>query len=206
LINITVLALHREGHFLLVFFLEEPWMNTSILTIVLASTVLAGQSAAPAWQTNYSQAQEKAAAQQKPLAVFFGSGANGWVKAVSDGSPAAEVKNVLADKYICVYADTATPAGKKLAQDFAITANSGVVIGDRTGSFQSFWHQGSLSNQNLTRYLQKYADPSVVVRTTETAGSSRTSFYPPSSSEGNWGSSPFEPSYCPSCSNARSRR
>ncbi len=32
-------------------------MNTSILTVVVAGALLAGQNAAPNWQENYSQAQ-----------------------------------------------------------------------------------------------------------------------------------------------------
>ena len=87
---------------------------------------------------------------------------------------------LLADKYVCVYADTASPAGKALAAMFDVQRDQGVVLSDRTGATQAFWHQGQLSNQNLARYLQKYADDQTVVRTTETVNMSRTSFYPSS--------------------------
>ena len=179
-------------------------MNTSIL--VLAGALLAGQTATPTWHGNYGQAQQQAAAQKKPLVVVFGSGANGWAKVVRAESPAADVTKMLSDSYICVYIDTASPAGKKIAQSFDITGNVGIVISDRAGTTQAFWHPGDMSNQNMVRYLQKYADPQVVVRGTETASNtSRTSFYPASASEEGT-AAPASSSYCPSCNNVRSRR
>ena len=63
---------------------------------------------------------------------------------------------------------------------FEIRRGQGVVLSDRTAATQAFWHQGQLSNQSLTRYLQKYGDDQTVVRTTETVNMSRTSFYPSS--------------------------
>jgi hypothetical protein len=176
-------------------------MNTSILTVVLTGALLAGQNGTPAWQTDYAKVQEQSAAQKKPLAVVFGSGVDGWAKVVRDNG-SAEIGKLMAEKYLCVYVDTATPAGKKLAERFGINGSVGIVLGDREGTTQAFWHQGDLPGQTLTRLLQKYADPQTVVRTTETV-TSRTSFYP-SEIDLN-GSSPFD-SYCPSCNNGRSRR
>lgn len=198
-----------EVSFLSVFLLlEEPELNTSILTVVMTSALLAGQNGSPAWQNDYSKAQKQSAAQQTPLAVVFGSGANGWSKVVREASPGADVTKLLAEKYICVYIDTATPAGKKRAQEFGIDGATGVVLSDRAGLLQAFWHQGDMSSQNMARYLVKYADPRVVVNGTETANTTRTSFYPANNnSEINLqGSTPFD-SYCPSCNGGgRSRR
>jgi len=188
-------------------------MNTSILTVALASMVLTGQNAAPTWQTNYSQAQQQGTAQSKPLVVVFGSGPNGWSKVVRDASPTAEVTQLMGDKYVCVYVDTASPAGKQTAQNFGIAGNTGLVISDRTGSLQAFWHQGDVSGETVGRVLTRYSDPQRSVRTTET-NTSRTSFYPSSSPEQptsvqggtvNWGANGGG-SYCPSCNNARGRR
>lgn len=182
-------------------------LNTSILTAVLASALLAGQNAAPNWQSNYSQAAQQGAQQKKPLAVVFGSGANGWEKISRDGSPASEAKQLLASKYICVYVDTTTPAGQKLAKDFDITGGVGMVLSDRTGAVQAFWHQGDLANQSLVQYLQKYSDSQRVVSTTETATTTRLSFYP-SDANGTVinGTSGVPADYCPSCNNYRGRR
>jgi hypothetical protein len=183
-------------------------MNTSILTVVLGGMLLAGQNATPTWQENYGQAQLDSTAQNKPLAVVFGSGANGWTKVIREAPPAPEVMQALADKYICVYVDTSTPAGKKLAEGFGITSNLGLVISDRTGQLQAFWHQGDMSNDVMTRSLQRYASSQSAVTRTETFNTSRSSFYPASEATGSslGGASPFGSSYCPSCNNARGHR
>ena len=180
-------------------------MNTPILAVVLAGAALAGQNA-PAWQPNYAQAQQMGRSQNKPLAIVFGYGADGWMQVV-DGNASPELRKLLTDKYVCVYADTATPAGKKLAQDFALTGRVGLVLSDAAGSTQAFWHQGSLPSQSLTPYLQKYADPRTVVQSTETFSATRTSYYPPSTVESLGGlTTPADASYCPNCQNVRGRR
>jgi hypothetical protein len=156
------------------------------------------------WQPSYVQGQKMSMEMKKPLAVAFGSGANGWTKLVRDAAPAAEITQVLADKYVCVFVDTATPAGKKMAEEFGFTQPTGIVLSDRTGSVQAFWHQGDMTNQSMETYLTKYADPNVKIQRTETASTSRTSFYPSTEAEGTWGMSGS--SYCPSCGNVRGRR
>ena len=183
-------------------------MNTVIVSMVLASALLAGQTAAaPTFQTSYVQAQQQSAAQKKPLAVVFGSGSNGWAKVVRDAAPSAEVNTLLAEQYICVYVDTTSPAGTRLANDFAIQNGVGIVLSDRAASLQAFWHQGDLTNAALQSYLQKYSAPEIAVRGTETT-TTRTSFYPPETSGAgavNW-QNMTNSSYCPSCNNVRSRR
>lgn len=187
-------------------------MNTSILTVVLTGALLAGQNGSPTWQNSYSSAQRVAAQQQKPVLVVVGNGADGWKQVIRDASP--EAMQVLAQKYVCVYVDAATPAGRQLAQSFEING-SGLVISDRTGTLQAFWHQGSLNGEAVAQVLTRYSDPQFSVRTTET-NASRTSYYPSDTSStgyqqpgaggavnwGNYGGG----SYCPSCNNARGRR
>ena len=148
-------------------------MNTSIWTIVLANALLA-----PGWHESYSRAQQEAAEQKKPLAVVFGTGANGWTKVVRTEGPSADVTKLLSESYVRLYVDTASPEGQRVARNFGISGSVGLVISDRDGSVQAFWHQGDLTNSSLERYLQKYADPNVVVRGTETVPSVRTSYYP----------------------------
>jgi len=55
----------------------------------------------------------------------------------------------------------------------------GVVISDRTGQLQAFRHAGELNGSELVSRLQRYADGSRVVTTTDTLTSGRTSFYGP---------------------------
>ena len=159
-------------------------MNTAILTVVLTCALLAGQNGTSIWQNDYSKAQEQAAIQKKPLVVVFGSGAEGWVKVVR-GAPTPDLTSLLADKYVCVYVDTTSPVGRKLAQDFEISGNLGLVISDQAGTSQAFWHQGDLTTKAIVHYLEKYSDPRVAVRGTETVNMLRTSFYPPDASHGN---------------------
>ena len=159
-------------------------MNTAILTVVLTGALLVGQSGTPIWQNDYSKAQEQAAIQKKPLVVVFGSGAEGWVKVVRE-APTLDLTSLLADKYVCVYVDTTSPVGRKLAQDFEITGNLGLVISDHAGTSQAFWHQGDLTTKTMLHYLEKYSDPRVAVRGTETVNMLRTSYYPPDASQGN---------------------
>jgi hypothetical protein len=132
----------------------------------------------PVWLTSYTDAQKHSAQLKKPLAIVFGPGAKGWTKVVRDGAPTDEVSKLLAEQYACVYVDTASPAGKKLAHDFKIYAEMGLVVGDRAGESQAFWHQGDLTNDYLSYYLKRYADPSYVALATETVTVSRTSYYP----------------------------
>jgi len=159
-------------------------MNTAILTVVLTGALLAGQNGTVTWQNDYSKAQEEGAAQKKPLVVVFGYGANGWVKVIRE-APTPDLTKLLADKYVCVYVDTASPAGRKLAEDFGITGNLGLVISDQVGTSQAFWHQGDLANKTMFHYLEKYGDPGVPIRATETVNTVRTSYYPSEASPGN---------------------
>jgi hypothetical protein len=151
-------------------------MNTSILTVVLAGALLAGQNGTPTWQNSYATAQKMGTEQQKPVLVVIGSGANGWTKVIREAAPSPEVAQMLA-KYVCVYVDAATPEGKKLAQSFEITG-SGLVISDRTGAYQAFWHRGDVTNQNMARYLETFADPRTMVKATATVNTIRDSAYP----------------------------
>jgi hypothetical protein len=152
-------------------------MNTSILTVVLAGALLAGQNGTPTWQNSYTAAQKMGTEQQKPVLVVIGTGENGWSKVLRE-APSPEVTELLAKKYVCAYVDTATPEGKKLAQSFEITGN-GLVISDRACSYQAFWHQGDLTNQQMARCLETCADPRMVVRSTATLTTIRDSSYPP---------------------------
>jgi hypothetical protein len=180
-------------------------MNTVMIT-VLGSMLLAGQSATPTWQKSYSQARLQSSAQSKPIAVMFGSSSNGWMNVVKDAAPTEEVTRLLTDKYICCYVDTTSPKGKQLAENFGITADTGMVISDRTGQLQAFWHQGDMSSNDLTSCLTKFSTDRPIT-TTETNRTVRTSNYPPSAESGsNMYSNPFSSSYCPSCGNARGRR
>lgn len=121
----------------------------------------------PVWLNDYSLALKKGQNENKPLAVFIGSGKNGWDKVSKDGSLAKEVRQVLAENYVCVYLDLKENEGWRLAYAFEITEGSGLVISNRKGHLQAFRHQGDLEKSDLERYLRRYADPNREVRQTE---------------------------------------
>lgn len=168
-------------------------MRTSILAFVLLGAApVVGFSQSPTWQTDYSAAQQKAVAQQKPLAVVFGNGANGWQQ-VAGGSLTADASQMLGNKYVCCYVDTATPVGQAMARKFEVNGQIGIVISDRTGNLQAFWHEGALPADAFASYLTRYADPQRRATTTDTNRTSRTSNYPPQGVQAGAG-------YCPTCS------
>jgi len=100
--------------------------------------------------------------------VFVGYGKNGWNRVSQEGALGQEVKRLLERNYICVYIDTNLQAGKQMASAFEIVKGTGLVVSDHTGKYQAFYHQGDLPNDQLLRYLRKYAEPNRIVRATET--------------------------------------
>ena len=133
-------------------------MHTFMALLALTGTLsTANISTNPAWLDDYGTAQARVTAVGKPMAVFVGSGQDGWTKVVRDGVVSAEVKKLLADRYVCLYVDTDTRAGKTLAGAFQV-ASRGLVISDRAGASQAFSLSGDLTGAELARTLQKYAD------------------------------------------------
>src|SRR5438132_2186411 len=125
--------------------MEEQHMRTSILALAIAAVApCLAQAQSPTWQTNYAAALLKSVQQQKPLAVVFGEGTDGW-KQLGGGTFSAEARRSLAEQYVSCYVDTTTPDGKALARQFGLTTPIGLVISDRTGALQAFWHQGPLA-------------------------------------------------------------
>lgn len=156
-------------------------MYTSIALVALAGVSVAPTDVpAPQWVFDYWQGQERAQQEGRPLAVFIGRGAGGHERIARDGRVSDEVRQLLADRYVPVYVDSSSRAGRELASQFGITQGSGLVISDRSGEVQAFNHDGSLTEADLERNLRRYADPNVVVRTTESNRVSRTSYYPES--------------------------
>jgi hypothetical protein len=184
-------------------------MYTSILLVVL-STAPAADLTAPSWSTDYFAASKLSATAKKPLAVVLGSGDAGYDKLDRDGKLTDEAKGLLASKYVCVYVDTDTPEGKKLARAFEMPNGRGIVISDRSGDVQAFRHEGTLASRELVQKLERYGDPDRVPRVTETTDSQRTSYYaPPTGTATAPAYAPpayypsFNPGYCPSCSRGR---
>jgi hypothetical protein len=154
-------------------------MNT--LVIVLSAVLGQTGDAPMLGQKDYAQAQKMAAQNNKPMAVFLNQGKTGDNKLITDGL-SDRAKEILAKNYIAVMVDTTTPEGRDLAKAFEIRNGQGLILSDRGGAMQALWYQGTLTNQDLIRNLEKYTNLTNV-RMTEVAG--RASMYPPADESGN---------------------
>jgi hypothetical protein len=153
-------------------------MYTSLTLFALSGIMAATPT--PSWQKDYDSARRVGKSEGKPLAVFIGSGPKGYEKIADDGKLDRQAQTTLARKYVCLYVDIKREAGERLARAFRL--DSGIVISDRTGSIQAFRHEGSLPNRDLNRYLERFSDPDLEVRTTTTHTTERLSYYPPAES------------------------
>ena len=128
-------------------------MYTSL--IVLAMVGASADLTGPSWQT-YSQASQRVDVEKKPVAVFLGSGQRGWEQVA--GSLGVDAEQVLAASYVCAYVDTSTSEGQKLARAFQMPNGVGVVLSDRKGETQAYWHNGELPQTDLVRQLVRHSN------------------------------------------------
>jgi len=143
-------------------------MYIMMTVIALASGITPGNLLGkPAWNDDYAQALKKVADLKKPMAVFVGSGKDGWGKVLQDGAIKPEVYKLLAAQFVCLYVDTDTVTGKAIAAQFQVAAR-GLIISDRTGTSQAYSLSGSLSATELTETLTKYSEKDRDVQTTTT--------------------------------------
>ena len=124
--------------------------------------------AMPEWLQKYDQAKEHGRKEKKPVAVFFGSGNEGWHRVSRAGELDADVNRILAEDYICLYVNTDDLDARELAAAFDIADGPGIVISSRSGQLQAFRHEGNLENEDLASYLRRSADPRRAVQFTET--------------------------------------
>ena len=154
-------------------------MFTSTLVIALAGFLATTALESPSWHADYDSAQRLGREEHKPLAVFIGCGKAGWNRVSQDGQLGKDVKRLLAKNYIFVYIDTDVKAGKDLASAFEVPEGLGLIVSDHSGKYQAFRHEGDLPSEHLLRYLNRYADPERIVRTTDTNPRERVSSYVP---------------------------
>lgn len=161
--------------------------------MLLALLPQADAAPAPTWLQNYGTARAEARAAERPVLVILAAGENGYQKIAREGTISPAASSLLADRFVCVHVDSKSEEGQKLAKAFGLSKDLGIIISDKSGKYQAFFHEGNLSNVNLVRYLQRYGDPNRVFVTTET-------------NPGDHGpaSAPACPT-CSSCSNGRCR-
>jgi hypothetical protein len=141
-------------------------MHTLMAVIALTTGLsTANVQSNPAWLTDYGTARAHVTAVGKPMAVFVGSGQDGWSKVVRDGSLSPAARKLLTEKYVCLYVNTETTSGRNLAGAFQV-ASRGLVISDRAGTAQAYSLSGDLTGTELVQTLEKYSDREI--RSTET--------------------------------------
>jgi Protein of unknown function, DUF255 len=128
--------------------------TTSCLFALLVSGAL---NPAPSWNHDYAQALTQAQAAKKPVAVFIGSGADGWKAVCEDGKPSFAVRRLLADRYVCVYVDADHPAQESLARSFEAGKSPMVVLSSQNHRYQAYRHSGKLTNASLAGALGRHA-------------------------------------------------
>src|SRR5438094_6788851 len=130
------------------------------------------------WKESYFEAPDHGQKVNRPLAVFVGTGATGFQQIVQNGGFSSDVRKILANEYIPVYLDADQAENQRLIRDLGITSKKGLILSDRECGSQAFFHDGTLSETELRSQLWRFADPSIVVRSTATTSSGRYSFYP----------------------------
>ncbi len=141
-------------------------MHTSVLLVALLGPGAAPHMASEAleWQTSYQAALVKARETGKPVAILVGAGLKGWQNVTTE-ELSAEARKLLTSEYICVYLDVSQPKGRALANALEINTDKGLVLSTKDAKSQAFWHNGSLTNFELARCLQRYAVTGAVTRT-----------------------------------------
>jgi hypothetical protein len=158
-------------------------MYTSLGILALAGSLVA-PTPTPApdlvWWRDYHAALQKGAKEQKPLAVFVGAGQGGYYKLTQEGQLNDSIRSYLTESYVCVYLDVTNKSQEDLIKALAVTKGNGLVISDRTGGLQAFYHDGQLSEAALAGHLKHFAEPNLNISTTVT--NQRISYYPTGSS------------------------
>jgi hypothetical protein len=149
-------------------------MYTSVGILVLTFLT---PSPRPEWHNDYWSAMKTGERQQKPLAVFIGKGDAGFRNLTGEGPFSDGVRKILAERYICVYLNLDNARCRELAREFEINRGNGLVISDRTGRIQAYHHDGVLGQEELSRKLEHFSNPQLVVQQTESNTVRRVSYY-----------------------------
>ena len=106
---------------------------------------------APAWQHDYREARALGSRENKPLVVVIGSGKTDWANLAKPAEQDGSINQTLRSSYVCLFVDTDTTEGQRLARSFEISG-PGVVISDRTGEFQAYRSAGELPAEDMLEH------------------------------------------------------
>src|SRR5262249_16616743 len=109
------------------------------------------------WTYDYDLALQRGRAANKPVAVFIGTGKDGWKAICEEGEMGPEVRRRLADHYVCVDVDAGRASQQEMAQSFEAGRSPLVVLSTRDRAYQAYRHSGALGNASLAKALRRYA-------------------------------------------------
>ena len=127
------------------------------ISFLLAWEVVGLPTLPSGWNHDYSLALRQARAAKKPLAVFIGTGRDGWKAVSAEGDLGPEVRRLLAEEYVCLYVDAGRAAHKELAQSFEAGRAPLLVLSTRCRTYQAYRHEGAQANVNLAVALRRHA-------------------------------------------------
>ena len=109
------------------------------------------------WIYDYDLALQRARAGNKQVAVFIGTGKDGWKAICEEGDMGPEVRRLLADHYTCVYVDASLPRQQELVKSFKADKPPLLVLSTRDRVYQAYRHSGALGNASLAQALRRHA-------------------------------------------------
>ena len=127
------------------------------IAYLLALQVVGLPTAPSNWNYDYDLALRRARAANKPVAIFIGTGKDGWKALCEEGDMGQEVRSLLAEHYVCVYVDASLATQKELVQSFEADRPPLVVLSSRDRIYQAYRHSGVLGNASLAKALQRHA-------------------------------------------------
>ncbi len=138
-------------------------MFTTSMTAAMIAGLFASGSiiGLPEWTDSYGNAMAQAGEKNKPVAVFLAVG--DMTTLLNGKALGSDAMKSLKTDYIAVRIDTTTADGKKMAAAFGMT--QGVILSDRSGKQMALKHEGTLTPEQASEYLTKYATVSTVVTT-----------------------------------------
>jgi hypothetical protein len=131
------------------------------IAYLLALHVVGLPTVPPNWNYDYELALQRAGAANKPVAVFIGTGKDGWKAICKEGELGQDVRRLLAEHYVCLYVDASRAAQKELAQSFEAGKSPLVVLSSRNRAYQAYRHAGALDNASLAKALLRHATEEV---------------------------------------------
>src|SRR5204863_4463155 len=107
-------------------------------------------------------------------AIVVGNGIKGWQEISKNGDLDKDVRELLDAHFVCVYLDSSTDSGKKMANALAVGSGPALIIGDRSGTNQAFRYKGSLTTRQLTDTLKRFSKVGEVATATESSVTAST--------------------------------